>query len=52
MLNHKHLAIGAIIMVVVFLAITVAYPLLFKPGAASLAPTKNIPVNQPAAAGQ
>lgn len=34
-------------MVVVFLTITVAYPLIFKPGPDSLAPKSEAPVDQP-----
>ncbi len=39
----------AIIMVVVFLTITLAYPTLFKPGPDAVTPAAEIPLNQPAA---
>lgn len=47
-MSKKHLSLFAIIMVVVFLTITVAYPILFKPGSDSVAPVE-APVGEPTA---
>lgn len=46
-MTKKHLGIFAIVMVVVFLTITVAYPLIFKPGPDTLAPKGDAPIDQP-----
>lgn len=49
-MNRKTLVVWSLIMILVFGLITIAYPLLFKPGPDKLAPPVEGGIEQPAAA--